>query len=62
MARWASQPEEQLIAKHNLIYSMMLAWYGCNLLLGKQAGYINLSTELVDNSVRIFENEGKWAL
>jgi hypothetical protein len=40
----------------------MLAWYGRKLILGKLQGWNNLSTELVDNSVCIFKNGGKWAL
>lgn len=37
----------------------MLAWYECKVTLGKQNTSSKLSTELVDNSVRIFGNDGK---
>jgi len=40
----------------------MLAWYGRKLVLGKFHEMDKLSTELVDNSVRIFKNDGKWVL
>jgi hypothetical protein len=40
----------------------MLAWYGCKVILGKPNAFLKLSTELVDNSVRIFINDGKWVL
>jgi hypothetical protein len=40
----------------------MLAWYGCKVTLGKPNTSSKLSTELVDNSVRIFGNDGKWVL
>jgi hypothetical protein len=40
----------------------MLAWYGRKVTLGKPNTSLKLSTELVDNSVRIFENDGKWVL